>query len=58
MEGNAYSPGGVTNRRTTPWVSASAPKGNGWAVTFVTADGKPAVTSAQVTTHVTCAVPA
>ena len=58
MEGNAYSPSGITNRRTTPWVSASAPKGSGWSMTFRTADGKPAAAAATVTSHVTCAVPA
>lgn len=58
MEGNAYTPRGITNRRTTPWVSTSAPKGNGWTITFVTANGTPAVAPATVTTYVTCAVPA
>ena len=58
MEGNAYSPSGITNRRTTPWVSASAPKGSGWSMTFRTADGRPAAAAATVTSHVTCAVPA
>ena len=58
MEGNAYSPSGITNRRTTPWVSTSVPKGSGWKVTFRTADGQPAAAPAKVTTYVTCAVPA
>ncbi len=58
MEGNAYSPYGITNRRTTPWVSTSAPKGRGWTITFRTADGKPAAAPATLTTYVTCAVPA
>jgi hypothetical protein len=58
MEGNAYQPSGITNRRTTPWVSASAPTGNGWTVTFRTADARPAAAPATLTTYVTCAVPA
>lgn len=58
MEGNAYSPSGITNRRTAPWVSTSAPRGSGWTVTFRTADALPAAAAATLTTHVTCAVPA
>ena len=44
---------------TAAYVAAAKPQGrSGWALTFATPDGKPAVSSAPVVLHLTCAVPA
>lgn len=56
--GNAWDSADTSSRITVPFVSAATPAGKrGWKLTFRTPDGKGATTPAQVTLHLTCAVP-